>query len=169
MPYTALEPLEPRQLLSNSSVLWQIDGDRNGAATDDHIIIRVNPDHPNQIEAVVNGVVVSSRSAKALRQVLIKSRQGDDRVDVQLGQAHQDVLFRIYGGRGNDRINGGAEGDILVGGSGADTLSGGHGRDTLYRDQSDTLVGARHDRVRSQPPLQPPAQIRTPDLTPASS
>jgi serpin B len=172
----SLEPLEPRQMLSNSPAVWRIDGDRDGIATDDQIVIRVSPDHPSRIEAIVNGVVVGSRSRKSLRHVLIKSRRGDDRVHVQLGPEDQHLLFRIHGGRGNDRITGGAERDILVGGGGDDTLNGGGGRDKLrgqagadhlnggkdrlrdilYRDASDRLIAALPDRVRTDRVLKRP-------------
>src|SRR5205823_12937975 len=112
----SLEPLESRQMLSNSA-LWRIDGDRSGSPTNDQIVIRPSHDYPGKIEAVVNGVVVGSRSSRSLREVLIKSRQGDDQIDVQLGAAYRHLAFRIYGGRGNDQIKGGVERDLLFGGS----------------------------------------------------
>jgi len=173
MPHAYLEALEPRQLLSNSSPLWRIDGDLTGVATDDHIVIRASSNHPGRIEAVVNGVVVSSRSRKNLREVVIKSRQGDDRVDVRVGEADQRLLFRIYGGRGDDILTGGGERDILIGGSGADRLDAGkdHVRDIFYRDASDTLIRTRPDVSRTERPREakPPAQIAAPQTGPAAN
>src|SRR5258706_5689091 len=126
----SLEPLESRQMLSNSAALWRIDGDRNGSPTDDQIVIRVSHDHPGKIEALVNGVVVGSRSRRSLREVLIKSRQGDDQIDVQLGAAYRHLAFRVYGGRGHDPIKSGVEPDLLFGGSGSGTPNrrGGRGK-----------------------------------------
>jgi serpin B len=179
MDHSSLEPLEPRQMLSNSADIWRINGDRDGTATDDQIVIRVSRDRPGRIEAVVNGVVVSSRSREALRQIFIKSRGADDRVNVRLGPADQHLLIRIYGGRGDDVITGGAERDQLFGGPGADVLNGGagrdklkgqagadrlqggndHVRDILHGDASDTFFASVPDLVRQKPGSNPPAQI----------
>lgn len=174
-PFVQFEPLETRQLLS--AAVWHINGDRSGQPTDDDIVIRVGPTHPDRIEAFINGVVTGSRSRSNLHHILVKSRRGNDHVTVQLASADHNISTTISGGQGNDTLtggdehdcllggpgddslNGGAGPDMLRGGTGADHLSGGsdHVPDTIYHDSTDTLHPHDHDHTHQDTPHHEPA------------
>ncbi len=127
-----VEQLEGCVLLdAHSAAIWHINGDRDGQATDDTIVVQVSPQNPTQIEAIINGQVFGTRPRARLGHVLIRGRGGNDRIEVELGPDDADLAVTMLGGAGNDTLLGGAERDDIRGGVGDDRLNGGGGRNRL--------------------------------------
>ena len=97
-------------------------------------------------ELVANDFIYSNSGAvtaygTASADVLFGSRSGD----TLNGNAGNDILL---GGLGNDRLLGGSGDDDLIGGAGKDEMVGGPGEDYfVFRDQSDTGLGASADVI----------------------
>lgn len=117
-------------------------GDRS-SNPNDTIIIRRDLQNPTILQAVINGVAVSSRSVKGLTTVNVYGGKGNDTIalDANVGTM-KGVTFRLFGGVGNDTLTGAGGNDLLDGGAGDDTLQGGGGNDNLFGGPGkDTLDG----------------------------
>ena len=85
--------------------------------------------------------------------IFIAVCEGDDRVDVGTGGAHDipglNVSAVIDGGGGDDRLSGGIGDDTLIGRDGKDTLKGRGGNDILIGDAGDDNIdgGDGDDRL----------------------
>src|SRR5437016_3435721 len=132
--------LESRTLLT--ATLWTINGDTDGASTDDTIVIQLDPKNSKQLQAIVNDDVVATRLLKNISGIQINAGGGDDDVTVDLGPDLSNIDCTVYGGAGDDSIEGGSGADFLRGGGGDDEISGGLGNDSIWGGWgNDQLVG----------------------------
>ena len=112
------EKLELRTLLSAGGAIWHINGDRDGTASDDWIVVEVDPSNDKQFRATVNGEIVGTRDRDNIGGIEINGGLGNDDVEVNLGVDDQDIGVTLLGGAGDDTLSGGAGDDSLDGGSG---------------------------------------------------
>lgn len=135
-----MESLEARAFLDASAIggVWRI----AGTSGNDVIVVQENPADAAQFQAIVNGAVVGTRNAAAVRSIRIVAGNGDDSVSVNIaaGPSGHARPTMIYGGRGNDTLSGGAGSDRIFGGLGNDQLSGNGGDDVLRGEQGDDIL-----------------------------
>lgn len=124
------EALEARTLPSGNSV-WTILGDQQPDNPDDTIVVRRAPSNRDVLQAVVNGVVVSSHAAADLTVVRVLAGDGNDTVSVEVGNRESTFVAKVWGGPGDDTITGTNGRDDLYGGKGDDTIDGANGGDVL--------------------------------------
>jgi uncharacterized secreted protein with C-terminal beta-propeller domain len=137
-----MDALEQRQMLAIHPAMWVI----RGSSHDDSIVIQVNPNNANQLQAVLNNHIVSVRNPLAVSGIKITGAGGDDDISVDLGQAFSNIRTTLNGGGGDDSLDGGAGRDKLVGGPGGDSLNGGLGNDSEFGDDgNDLLAGDEGD------------------------
>src|SRR2546429_9279595 len=117
------QQLESRTLLT--ATVWTINGDRDGTATDDTIVIQLDPNNAKQLQAVVNDEVVNTRLIKNVKGIQINAGGGDDDITVDLGPDLDNIDSTILGGRGADTITGGPGDANICGGAGPDESSRG--------------------------------------------
>jgi uncharacterized secreted protein with C-terminal beta-propeller domain len=134
------QQLESRTLLA--ATLWTINGDINGSATDDVIVIELDPANSKQLRALVNDDIVATRLIKNIKGIQIDAGGGDDDITLDLGPDLDTIDCTVLGGRGDDIIEGGSGDDFLRGGGGDDQISGGLGDDDLWGGWgNDQLLG----------------------------
>jgi Ca2+-binding RTX toxin-like protein len=114
-----------------------------GTAGNDVIVVRqIN----GEVVVAGNGIPVAAVPVNQVSRIDVFGQGGDDRIDINSGQAVNEQLLQIaaniYGGAGNDTLVGGTGPDMLSGGTGNDLLFAGTGNSTLYGDTGDdTVVG----------------------------
>jgi uncharacterized secreted protein with C-terminal beta-propeller domain len=137
------EPLEARHMLTAGYVssTWSL----VGTDADDSIVVDRDPAQPGVLRAMINGVIVGTRTESQIRWLKIHGLTGDDTITVNIpGNAR--IRTHAFGNAGNDTITGGDGDDLLVGGVGDDALVGGRGRDLLRGDGgADALTGSLGD------------------------
>ncbi|WP_435011940.1 hypothetical protein P12x_006174 (plasmid) [Tundrisphaera lichenicola] len=109
-----------------------------GSQAADHILVYRNGQSVYVTEASlkVNLAVVDAR---ALRQITVDARGGNDWVEVDSAIT---VAARLSGGAGDDKLLGGGGNDTLLGGAGSDEILGRGGNDLLSgEDGDDILIG----------------------------
>jgi subtilisin family serine protease len=133
-------------LLSPATIT--VNGDENGAATADTILVRVDPGNSANFQVLVNGNIRAARAIAGTTRIDLNSLGGSDGITVAstlsiplsiTGGGGSDT---ITGGAGNDTIDGGSNSDSIVGYLGDDSLIGGPGNDTLIgQSGNDTMNG----------------------------
>jgi Ca2+-binding RTX toxin-like protein len=146
-----IDRLESRLFLAaQPTLVWHINGDRNGRPTDDTIVISANASD-TKLVAEVNGKIVSTVLKSRVAEIRVNGLAGNDNITINLGPADANIPVTVAGGAGNDSIQGGAGDDYLNGASGNDTIDGGGGNDSIFggvgndlltgNDGNDTLDG----------------------------
>ena len=135
-----LEGLEGRRLLS---------ADLTGRGT---LRVSADGDAPTAINVSLDGRDVVVRQDRAevgrfaagdVRRVLVRGGAGDDRINVDLGQARARVAVFAGGGGGDDAVT---SAGFISGGDGDDTLTGSDGRDLIRGGAGDDVIaGAAGD------------------------
>ena len=122
-------------LLTPASIT--INGDLNGTATNDTILVQKNGDN---LKVLINGVEQPklAKSLASLFSVAVNGIGGNDTITID---ANLTIPMIIGGGAGNDMITGGGGDDTIVVGDpyndaslvdwGTDSINGGGGTDTL--------------------------------------
>src|SRR4051812_18974130 len=128
---------------------WEIWGDQNPNHLADAITLRLNPDDPTKVQAIVNHRTITRRLA-GIRSIIIHAGRGNDTITLDLPES-TNLPLKVFGGIGADQIFAGQSGATLLGGGGNDTLyggtaddniSGGDGNDLIYGgDGDDQLTG----------------------------
>ena len=138
-----LEACEPRLLLSASVFsggAWLLYGDTNPGDLDDVIVVRQDPQHADQVEAVVNGDPVASLPRWWVGWFYVEGGEGDDEIRIELPGPGWVPGATVYGGSGNDTIVTGGGHDVIFGGPGDDVIDSGSGNDTVYGQGGDDVI-----------------------------
>jgi len=113
-----------------------------GTPGSDGITVRQSND---QLTVIGNGAIVASVNVSKVSRIDIYGMGGNDRIDLNSGQApgEQPLLIpaNVFGGSGNSTLIAGSGHDMLyAGGTGTATLIGGAGQDTLYGGTGNDLL-----------------------------
>jgi hypothetical protein len=118
-----LDPLESRTFLSATlsrhGVLYVVGTRRN-----DSIAFVLERRHRGFLDVIVNRRVQTFRAA-LVRQVIVQSGRGNDRVTFSDRFGRVPGRHFMYGGGGNDCLTGDGGATYIDGGGGSDTISGG--------------------------------------------
>lgn len=127
--FRTLQSLAPASMIVN--------GDVSGSATDDTILVRLDPANTNYIQALVNGVEEARAVYSGVTTIAVNGIGGNDTLTIDTAITRSGFVSGgdgndwIQGGSGADNVNGNAGNDTVRGGPGNDTVGGGLGNDTL--------------------------------------
>ncbi len=147
MKTAKFEDLESRQMLSAAvSSVWIIRGDTDVSNPNDVITVEVNHANNAQLQAIVNGAVVSTRLASSVTDLRVFGGRGNDVITVALGKYSGKITALINGGAGNNNITNGGENATLIGGNGNDTIYTGSGNDFVHGGAGSDSISAGNGR-----------------------
>ena len=145
----AIQPLEPRRLLSTASS-WPMQpvvqfpaadavppAEFAGSSKNDRIHVEPSP-VAAELHVYVNGKLTQT----AAKEITINAGRGDDIIAINIGDdaRYADLKIIIRGGGGNDFITGSIAAERVIAGDGNDTVCGNGGRDTIYGEAGDDSV-----------------------------
>lgn len=108
-----------------------VNGDVDGSATDDTIVVEKDPSNSSYLIATVNGTQQSRVPYVDVTGIIVSGLEGNDTISVDSAVT---ISATLLGGDGNDSITGGGAADSIMGGAGNDTISAADG-------EADTIDG----------------------------
>lgn len=112
--------------------LWSVRGDSTPGNLSDNIRIQVDPDRPDNLQAIVNDQIIDTQPLEDIQAIRINSGKGDDAVAIDLPAELSRISVTLYGGKGDDTLIGSVNHDAIYGGPGNDTIKGRAGDDFLF-------------------------------------